>query len=116
MVGRRHGNGFPVCIDMQFACLRCMKWQSSLLLREDIGSVGVADLLFVVLVADASSNAMQGGYRSIGDGLVLVGTMVGWNYAPDWLAFRSDAVSRLLEPQTEVLIRHGRVNGRCGGN
>ena len=83
------------------------------LLRRDIGSMGVADLLFVVLVADASSNAMQGDYRSIGDGLVLVGTMVGWNYALDWLAFRSDAVSRLLEAQAEVLIRHGRVNRRA---
>jgi uncharacterized membrane protein YcaP (DUF421 family) len=29
-------------------------------LRRDIGSMGVADLLFAVLVADASSNAMQG--------------------------------------------------------
>ena len=83
------------------------------LLRRDIGSMGVADLLFVVLVADASSNAMQGDYRSLGDGLVLVGTMVGWNYGLDWLAFRSGAVARLLEPRTEVLVRHGRVNRRA---
>jgi uncharacterized membrane protein YcaP (DUF421 family) len=82
-------------------------------LRRDIGSMGVADLLFVVLVADASSNAMQGEYRTLGDGLALVGTMVAWNYALDWLAFRSDLFSRLLEAQPEVLIRRGRLNRRA---
>ena len=83
------------------------------LLRRDVGSMGVADLLFVVLVADASSNAMQGGYHRVGDGLVLVGTMIAWNYVLDWLAFRSDAMSRLLDAPPEVLVRHGRLNRRA---
>ncbi len=55
-------------------------------LRRDIGSMGVADLLFVVLVADASSNAMQGEYKSIGDGLVLLSTLIAWNFGLDWLS------------------------------
>lgn len=83
------------------------------ILRRDIGSMGVADLLFVVLVADASSNAMQGEYRSIGDGLVLLGTLIGWNFALDWLSYRSRVVSRFLEPRPEVLVRHGRVNRKA---
>lgn len=82
-------------------------------LRRDIGSMGVADLLFVVLVADASSNAMQGEYRSIGDGLVLLATLIGWNFGLDWLSYRSPAVSRFLEPRPEVLVRHGRVNRKA---
>ncbi len=48
--------------------------------------MGVADLLFVVLVADASSNAMQGEYKSIGDGLVLLSTLIAWNFGLDWLS------------------------------
>ena len=83
------------------------------LLRRDVGSMSVADLLFVVLVADASSNAMQGGYHGIGDGLVLVGTMIAWNYGLDWLAFRSEVMSRLLDAPPEVLVRHGRLNRRA---
>ncbi|OUM00859.1 DUF421 domain-containing protein [Variovorax sp. JS1663] len=82
-------------------------------LRRDIGSMGVADLLFVVLVADASSNAMQGEYKSINDGLVLLGTLIAWNFALDWLSFRVEAVSRLLEPTPVVLVRHGRLNHRA---
>lgn len=82
-------------------------------LRRDIGSMGVADLLFVVLVADASSNAMQGEYKSINDGMVLLSTLIAWNFGLDWLSFRSSAVAAFLEPLPEVLVRHGRVNRRA---
>src|SRR4249920_1263208 len=73
-------------------------------LRRDLGSMGVADLLFVVLVADASSNAMQGEYKSISDGLVVLCTLVAWNFGLDWLSYRSAVVSKLLEPTPEVLV------------
>jgi uncharacterized membrane protein YcaP (DUF421 family) len=82
-------------------------------LRRDIGSMGVADLLFVVLVADASSNAMQGEYKSINDGLVLLSTLIAWNFGLDWLSYRSPAIARFLEPVPEVLVRHGRLNRRA---
>ena len=36
-------------------------------LRRDVGSIGIADVLLVVLIADASQNAMAGGYASITD-------------------------------------------------
>ena len=78
-------------------------------LRRDLGSMGVADLLFVVLIADASSNAMQGEYKTVGDGLVLVSTLIGWNYLLDWAAYRFPAVARFLEPRATPLIRHGKV-------
>jgi uncharacterized membrane protein YcaP (DUF421 family) len=83
------------------------------LLRRDVGSMGVADLLFVVLVADAASNAMQGEYRSINDGLVLLSTLVGWNFFLDWLSYRAPVVARFLEPIPEILVRHGRVNRKA---
>ncbi|MEJ8859781.1 YetF domain-containing protein [Variovorax robiniae] len=82
-------------------------------LRRDVGSMGVADLLFVVLVADAASNAMQGEYKSINDGLVLLSTLIAWNFGLDWLSFRFAWVAKLLEPHAEVLVRHGRVNRKA---
>jgi len=82
-------------------------------LRRDVGAMGVADLLFVVLVADAASNAMQGEYRSISDGLVLLSTLIAWNFGVDWLSFRFASVARLVEPRPEVLVRHGRVNRKA---
>ena len=80
-----------------------------LVLRRDVGAVGVADVLFVVLVADASQNAMTGGYVSVAEGAVLVATLIGWNLLLDWLAFRFAWAYRLVEPQPLLLIRRGRV-------
>ena len=81
-------------------------------LRRDVGSLGVADLLFVVLVADAASNAMQGDYNTVADGFVLLATLACWNYAMDWLSFRSPVVARFIEPPPETLVRDGRPNHR----
>jgi uncharacterized membrane protein YcaP (DUF421 family) len=81
-----------------------------IVLRRDIGSMEVADLLFVVLVADASSNAMQGEYKSINDDLVLLATLIAWNFSLDQLSYRSKLVAHLVEPSAAVLIRNGRLN------
>jgi len=78
-------------------------------LRRDVGAIGVADVLLVVLIADAAQNAMAGEYRSITDGLVLVSTIIGWNVLIDWLAFRFRRVRRILEPSPLVLVRDGRI-------
>ncbi len=78
------------------------------LLRRDIGSLSMPDVLFVVLVADASQNAMAGEYKSVADGLVLVGTLVAWNLALDWLSFRSARFRRFIEPRALPLIVDGK--------
>ena len=78
-------------------------------LRRDVGSIAVADVLLLVLVADAAQNAMSGEYRSISDGLVLVSTIVAWNVLIDWLAFRFPALRRLIEPRDLRLVDDGRI-------
>ena len=82
------------------------------LLRRDVGSIGVADVLLIVLVADASQNAMTGGYTSVAEGVILVGTLVAWNYALDWLSFRFGAIERFVEAPPLPLIRRGKVDRR----
>jgi uncharacterized membrane protein YcaP (DUF421 family) len=78
-------------------------------LRRDVGAVGIADVLFVVLVADASQNAMTGGYTSVAEGAVLVATLIGWNLLLDWTAYRFPWAYRMVEPRPLLLIRRGRV-------
>ncbi|MCC7418748.1 MAG: DUF421 domain-containing protein [Planctomycetaceae bacterium] len=77
--------------------------------RRQTGSIGPADLLVLLLIADASQNAMAGEYRAITDGLILVMTIVGWEYALDWLAFRYPAVAKWTERPALPLIEKGRV-------
>jgi uncharacterized membrane protein YcaP (DUF421 family) len=81
-------------------------------LRRDIGSVGLADVLLLVLIADAAQNAMAGGYESVTDGFILVGTIAGWNWLLDWAAFRFLSVRRLVEPRPLPLVRDGQMNRR----
>jgi uncharacterized membrane protein YcaP (DUF421 family) len=78
-------------------------------LRRDVGSIGIADLLVLVLIADAAQNAMAGGYTTISDGFVLVATLVGWNYALDWASFHYESVRRWAEPPPLPLVDRGRV-------
>jgi uncharacterized membrane protein YcaP (DUF421 family) len=78
-------------------------------LRRDVGSVGVADILVLVLIADAAQNAMAGGYTSVTDGFILVGTIVGWNYALDWAAFHFEPIRHWAEPPPLPLVKDGNV-------
>jgi len=77
------------------------------LLRRDTGSIGIADLLVVVLIADAAQNALGSKYESITEGIVLVGTIFFWNYALDWLAYKFPAFQRLVRPKPLLLIENG---------
>lgn len=78
-------------------------------LRRDIGSIAIADVLLVVLIADASQNAMAGAYDSISEGFVLVATIAAWNYAFDWASYHSVPLRRLMEPDPLPLVRDGRM-------
>lgn len=77
--------------------------------RRETGGVGISDLLVIVLVADASQNAMAGEYHSLTDGLILVSTIVFWDFFLDWLGYRFARVERLLRPAPLLLVRNGRM-------
>src|SRR5215467_4402431 len=62
------------------------------LLRREAGAIGLADLLLVVIIADAAQNAMSSDYKSVTDGLILISTIAFWNYFLDWLVFRFPAI------------------------
>lgn len=81
-------------------------------LRRDVGSIALADVLLLVLIADAAQNAMAGGYDSVTEGCILVGTIAAWNYALDWAAYRSRRVRRLIEPRPLPLIINGQPQRR----
>lgn len=80
-----------------------------MVLRRDLGSIGPADMLLLVLIADAAQNGMAGDYRTITEGGVLVGTLIGWSWLIDGASYRWPAARRLLEPASLVLIHNGRV-------
>lgn len=80
-----------------------------IVLRREVGSIAIADVLVLVLIADAAQNAMSSEYKSVPEGLVLISTIIFWNYAVDWAAFRFPAVRRLVEPRPLMLVRDGEI-------
>jgi uncharacterized membrane protein YcaP (DUF421 family) len=77
--------------------------------RRRVGAVGMADILILVIIADAAQNGMSGEYKSFTEGAILIGTIIGWNVLIDWLNFRVPALRNWLEPPPMLLIRDGRI-------
>lgn len=77
------------------------------ILTRDVGSIGMADVLFVVIIADAAQNAMAGEYKSITDGIVLISTLAFWNFFLDWLSFRFPQIA--FEAKPVCLARQGKI-------
>jgi uncharacterized membrane protein YcaP (DUF421 family) len=77
--------------------------------RRQAGSVSIADLLLIVIIADAAQNGMAGEAKSVTEALVLIGVIIFWDYLIDWLGFKSEVMSRVLEPQPLILIENGRM-------
>jgi uncharacterized membrane protein YcaP (DUF421 family) len=78
-------------------------------MRRDAGAIGIADILLIVIIADASQNAISGDYKSITEGMLVVGTIVMWNVLTNWLNFKSPVFARFAEPPPLQLVREGRV-------
>lgn len=79
------------------------------IVRRRVGAVGISDVLLLVIIADASQNAMSGEYKSISDGMILVATILAWNMLVDILTYASPALEKILQPQALLLVQRGRV-------
>jgi uncharacterized membrane protein YcaP (DUF421 family) len=85
-----------------FAVLRFMG-------RRQAGSFGPADLLVIVLIADAAQNALGAEYRSITEGAILVLTIVICEYVLDWAAWRFPILRPVLRAPALLLIQDGQI-------
>ncbi len=72
-------------------------------------SIGIADLLVIVIIADAAQNAFAKEYKSIPEGVTLVLTIIFWNFMLDWLAFRSSFFAWLANPPPLPLVKNGQM-------
>lgn len=80
-----------------------------LVLKRQSSTLGMTDLLVLVLIADAAQNAMAGDYKSVPDGILLVVTIILWAYAFDWLGYRFPRLRPLFRPPPLRLIQDGKL-------
>ena len=81
-------------------------------LRRDAGNVGVGDFLLVVIIADASQNGMSGDSDTVPDALLLVVTLMAWNYVIDIASYHSTTLRKVLEPRPLILVKNGKLMRR----
>lgn len=75
--------------------------------RRDTGGLGISDLLVLVIIADASQNAMAGEYKSVTDGFLLIGTIIGWSMLLNYLSMRFSFVRRIVLAKPLCLVKDG---------
>lgn len=78
-----------------------------LVLRRDTGAVGMADVMVLTMVSEGAQNGLSGDYRSVPEGMVVVGTLVAWTWLLDFAAARSPRARRILQPPEVLLVRDG---------
>ncbi|AHB48885.1 hypothetical protein W911_11490 [Hyphomicrobium nitrativorans NL23] len=76
--------------------------------RRQAGRLGPADLLVIVLIADAAQNGL-GDYSSVSEGVVLVLTIVAWEYTIDWAAWRFPKLRPILTTPSVKIVENGAV-------
>lgn len=81
-------------------------------LRRDVGSLGISDFLFVVILGDAAQSGMIGKATSATDGMVLLGTLVFWSYMLDFMSFQFPLVQRFTSAPRLCLVRDGKLMRR----
>jgi uncharacterized membrane protein YcaP (DUF421 family) len=67
------------------------------------------DIVIILLIAGGASDAMTGGTTSVTGSLVLISTIVAWNYALNLLGYKIPFFERLLAPAPLQVIRDGRL-------
>ena len=78
-------------------------------LSRKAGNIAMTDLLVIVLIADATQNAMASQYNSVTNGLVLGATIIGWAWVLDFIGYHVPPFGRLVYPPKKTLVRDGRV-------
>jgi uncharacterized membrane protein YcaP (DUF421 family) len=72
------------------------------------GELATMDLVFAVLIAESAARAL-GEYSSIVDGLIVIATLMAWNYLLNLLSFRIPSIEQLVSAPPLQVVRKGKL-------
>lgn len=81
--------------------------------HRETGSLGLTDLLVVLVAVDAASIGLSGESESIGDSFVLVLIVFAWSVVLDAIAYRWPRFGRVLKARPRLLIDNGQLDRRA---
>ncbi|AYO58249.1 hypothetical protein CO230_09000 [Chryseobacterium sp. 6424] len=78
------------------------------LLRRIGGELAMMDLVFIILIAEAATHSF-GGYESVSEGFIVILTLVGWNFAVNWLSFHFPFIEKLVSARSIQIVKDGKL-------
>jgi len=76
--------------------------------RRTGGELEFMDLVFVLLIAEAATHSM-GGYSSLTEAFIVIGTFTGLNYLVNRLSYQSKFFARLVESSPIQIVKDGKM-------
>ncbi|HUR55893.1 MAG TPA: YetF domain-containing protein [Gemmataceae bacterium] len=77
-------------------------------MNRQTGSIGLPDVMLVVLVSECVSQSLSADAKSVPNGLAAVGALLFWSYALDRLSCRWPWLQRRLEPRPVEVVKDGK--------
>ncbi len=77
--------------------------------KRTVGQFTPFDLLVVMLLSEAVSNSLSGGDDSLVGGLLIACTLIALNIGLAWLSSRSNRLAALIDGESVLLGRDGRL-------
>ena len=76
--------------------------------RRTGGELAMMDLVFVLLIAEAAAHAL-GDYQSVADGIIMIATLMSWNFLVNALSNRVPLVERFVSSPPLQVIQDGQL-------
>lgn len=77
-------------------------------LNRQAGSIGLPDVMLVVLVSECVSQSLNADAKSVPNGLAAVAALLFWSYTLDRLSYRWPWLQRRLEPRPVEVVKDGK--------
>ena len=76
--------------------------------RRSAGELATMDLIFALLIADSAAQSL-GAYTSVSDGIILIVSLMAWNYLVNSLSHKVKFIERLVSAPPLEIVRNGRM-------